>query len=232
MARDYSRRNFLKNGAVAIGAAATTVALSSVKADDASGPVGKIKIIGVSGSPRKGKTTYEALQFALEGAFAVDPDQIETELIELVDYDLLGSERIFGPAAVKGAGNFDQLASKLADPSVRGIIFGSPTHNGVVSALCVAFFGQIDHAVLPGKIGGALVVGGAQNGGQEAVVNNLNTYLFHEKMILTGAGPSGRTGALLWNRNDTVKEDAFGIGLAKALGERVATTALAFSPRE
>ena len=227
MEKEWSRRDFFAAGSVALGttALATGLGTSTLSADETGN--GKIRIIGISGSPRRGKTTVESLNAALAAAKAVAPDKIETELIELIDYSLFDSQRVFGPAAVKGNGSFAKLEETLSAPAVRGILIGSPVHNSMLSVLLSAFFAQIKHTILQGKIGGALAVGGARNGGQESVVDCLNTYLFHEGVILPGTGKAGRTGALLWNQKDTAAADEAGLKLTKVLAERVAKVALA-----
>lgn len=230
MRENDSRRNFVISGALALGTAVTGTGIAS-SLQTAEKTAGKrVRILGLNGSPRRGKTTAESLGYALAAAQAVSPDQIEIEIIELTDYALFDSERVFGSAAVKGDGSYARLQAKFAEESVRGIIVGSPVHNSMPSALISAFFAQIDHTVLQGKIGGALSVGAARNGGQESVVNGLNTFLFHEGMLLPGTGAAGRFGALLWNQNDSVAADDFGIQLARSLGERVAKTALVLPP--
>ena len=225
MQHEVARRQFFVAGAAALSTAALGLAAAPASAQDAA-PTDKIKIIGINGSPRRDKTTAEALTKALEAAKAVAPERIEVELVHLADYNLFASERLFGAAAVKGGDEYAKLNEKLADPAVRGVIVGSPTHNGAPSALIAALFGQIDHSVLQGKIAGALAVGGARNGGQEQVVDGINTYLFHEGAILPGPGGSGRTGALLWNQKDTVAQDEFGLTMARGLAQRVAKLAL------
>lgn len=224
MEKECSRRNFIATTALAAGVATlgTTLAVASTTET-----AGKIKIIGISGSPRRGKTTVESLTLALEAAKEIDPNRIEIEIIELLDYNLFESERVLGSNAVKGNGSFAKLEEKLADPMVRGILVGSPVHNSMLSLMTSAFFAQIDHKILQGKVGGALAVGGARNGGQESTVSGINTYLFHEGVILPGTGKSGRIGALLWNQKDTVAADEFGIKLTKILGQRIAKVALA-----
>lgn len=228
MKKDRSRRDFCTGSILALGTAVLGASQSTFAgADSGNG----IKIIGISGSPRRGKTTVESLKFALDAGRAVDPNKIQTEMIELIDYDLFDTERVLGPSAIKnGKIPFADLEKKLADPSVRGILVGSPVHNSMLSVLISSFFARIDHKILQGKTGGALAVGGARNGGQESVVNGLNTYLFHEGLLLPGTGKSGRIGALLWNQKDSVASDEFGIKLAQILGERVAKVALALPP--
>ncbi len=227
MQNNKNRRDFLTTSAVAAGMAAVGAPLLSPDKVQGNTSRSPIKIIGISGSPRRGKTTFESLGIALDAAKAVAPDNIQTEIIELLDYELFDTERVLGSAAVKGNGSYAKLQAKLADESVRGIIVGSPVHNSMPTVMISAFFAQIDHTILQGKIGGALAVGGGRNGGQESVVNGLNTFLFHEGLLMPGTGKSGRIGALLWNQKDSVAADDFGKKLAQLLGSRIAKVALA-----
>lgn len=235
MSQKLTRRHFLNSAILAAGSAA--VAQAATKPGSAPAPevpTGKIKIIALNGSPRKDKTTVAALTVAIEAAKAVAPDRIEVELVHLVDYNLLSSARVLGELAVpaiNGKTDFVKLEEKLSAPEVRGLLVGSPVHNSSPSSLAALFFGQVRHGkdknghpILEGKPAGALAVGGARNGGQENVVNGINTYFFHEKMILVGAD-SGRVGALLWNQKDSIDADEFGKKLAVGLGQRVARAA-------
>lgn len=77
MSTNRARRIFLGAG----GAAAAGSLLKQAPAQDASGAK-RAKIIGVSCSPRKNKTTAAALRACLEAANAVGP-HVETELVEL-----------------------------------------------------------------------------------------------------------------------------------------------------
>ena len=68
-----------------LGAAAASVAALP---DFASGAAaGSVKIIGIVGSLRKGKSTYKAMDLALESAKKVGP-AIATEIIELSGLNL------------------------------------------------------------------------------------------------------------------------------------------------
>ena len=210
-----NRRLFLGSAAAVLGAG---TAVSAEGTD-------KIKILAVNGSPRTDKTTVSALLAALSAAQTAGEGSIETEMIHLADYDMFGSERVFGKAWAAGAGNpFSLLAEKISEKPVRGIIFGTPVHNGLLSVLTSSFFDQVPHSVLSGKIGGALAVGAARNGGQEAAVQALHSFMLHEGMILAGSGRAGG-GAFLWNHDDSIDDDTAGLGLARSLGERVARLA-------
>ena len=76
------RRGFLTTGlgtgAAVIGAGVSPAAGQSRE---------KVKIIGISCSPRKGKTTFKAMGACLQAAKQVSP-KIETQLIELAGLDI------------------------------------------------------------------------------------------------------------------------------------------------
>jgi multimeric flavodoxin WrbA len=223
MERDVSRRGFL--------AAAGAASIAGLAGQAAAGPAAKaagkaIKIIGVSCSPRKGKTTAAGLQACLEAAAKVDPG-IQTELIELGGMDI----PVFDPAAKGAKTDFTKLAPKLSDPAVAGIIIGTPVYFCGMSSLCKAF---LDHWMafrrtfaLSGKVGGVLAVGGVRNGGQELAIQSVQVALMCQEMIVVGDGrPTAHIGATLLNEGDDISGDAFGLATARNLGRRVAEVAL------
>lgn len=210
------------------GAAAASAA---VPAFAQSGKAG-IKIIAISGSPRKGKTTATALQVCLDAAKAVAPDEIETQLIELAGMKIDGSLAAPGVKPEPGQkDDFPALVPLITDSRVAGILVGSPVYFGDMSSLLKAFFERCtplkkDFA-LSNKVAGALSVGGARNGGQENVLRSIQVALFGQEMILVGDGrPTSHTGATLWNNaKDDILKDEPGIATAKNLGRRVAEVA-------
>jgi multimeric flavodoxin WrbA len=236
MSNKLSRRHLLNSTILAAGAAAVAeFALNPQPSSAQAVPAGKIKIIALNGSPRKDKTTAASLTVAMKAAQSVAPDRIGIELIHLVDYNLFSSAQILGGLAIptiRGKTDFVKLEEKLSVPEVRGILVGSPAYKGSPSPLVTLFFCQIRHGndkngypILEGKPVGALAVGNGRNGGQEKVVNDINTYCLREKMILVGIDHSG-IGALLWNQKDSIDADEFGKKRAEMLGQRVAKTAL------
>ena len=81
MSSEVSRRRFLETtGTAALLGAGTVVAAGPAERKEAA--AGPIKILGVSCSPRKGKTTTAAMRICLDAAKAAD-GRIEVELIEL-----------------------------------------------------------------------------------------------------------------------------------------------------
>ena len=220
-----ARREFLSRAALVAGGAMAvavmTNGMSVAAGDDAAL---KCRIVGLSGSPRRGMTTASGIRIALEAAQSVAPDRITTEFIELIDYPL-GDARLLGEQAPTDTSAFSELEEKLA--GAAGFIIGSPVHNSGAAALVTLFFGQVTHSLLQGKVGAALSVGGTIRGGQENVVQVLNTFMMHEGMILPGTGTAGRTGAFCQSKKDSLDDDDYGRSLAVLIGQRVATVALA-----
>ncbi len=215
------------------GAAGAALVLGTTAAAPGAEPAGsnRIKILAISGSPRKGKTTATALGVCLEAARAVDPQSIEVELIELAGLKLPLEPALDLPLEPGQRDDFPALAARLTDPRVAGIIVGSPVYFGDMSSLCKAMFDRWrvfrkDFA-LSNRVGGALAVGSARNGGQENVLRSIHLAMFGQEMIVVGDGrPTSHSGATLWNNyKDDILKDEPGIATAKNLGRRVAEVA-------
>jgi multimeric flavodoxin WrbA len=191
-----------------------------------------IRILGISCSPRKGKTTAASLQVCLQAAAKVDP-RIDAELIELADMKIDGSLAAGLPLEPGQKDDFGQLVPKLSDPKVAGIIVGTPVYFGNMTSLCKAFLDRCiafrkNKLALSNKVAGVLAVGGVRNGGQEMTIQSVLAALLCQEMIIVGDGrPTAHIGATVWNNGKTpVTEDDFGMATAKNLGRRVAQVAL------
>lgn len=224
-----SRRVFF--GALGVGA--TAAALRELSAGEVAGQQGTLSIIGVACSPRKGKTTAQAVAICLEAAKAVDPQRIGTELIELAELDIPGYMAAGLPLKPGHRDDFPAVAARIGDPQTAGIIIGSPVYFGNMTALCKAFLDRCGmfrakQFALSGKVAGALAVGGVRNGGQELVVQTLlNVMMCHEMLIVGDGRPTAHWGATLWNNGtDDISQDEFGVATARNLGRRVAEVAL------
>lgn len=220
---EMNRRKFISTS-IAAGAAATLASATANAADNKS-----IKILGVSCSPRKGKTTAAALSICLQAAQSVSPS-VKTELIELAGRDI-GVFDPTNPTATQG--EFKSLVPILSEQDVAAIVVGTPVYFGNMSSLCKAF---LDHCMvfrkknfaLSGKVAGVLAVGGVRNGGQELAVQSVQAALLCQEMIVVGdSRPTGHFGATLVNSGkDDISTDEFGVTTAKNLGRRVAEVAL------
>jgi len=210
---------------------ATTVATGttgSVAATAVAGERKTVKILGISCSPRKGKTTAAALTICLEAAQAVPG--VTTELIELAGRNI----GVYDPANPQATqGGFADMIPVLSAPNVGGIIVGTPVYMGNMTSLCKAFF---DHGIvfrrekfaLSGKVGGAVAVGAARNGGLEFALRSVQAWMLCQNMIVVGDGqPTSHYGAALVNDGkDSIAGDTSGIATAKNLGRHVAEVAL------
>jgi len=219
------RRKFV---AASIAAGAATLATG--KATAAGGKT--VKIVGVSCSPRKGKTTATSVKVALDAAKQVDP-RIVAEMIDLGGKDIAG----WSGGAKPGEGkqvedDFQLILPSLKAPDLGGIIIGSPSYFRSMSSLCKAFLERLavlrkPKLLLADKAVGVLAVGAYRNGGQELVIDQIQTAMLCHEVMIVGGKPRAHQGATLWNaHDDDITKDEFGIATAKQLGIRVAEAAL------
>ena len=233
MPNDVTRRKFLQ----AAGAGTAAAAVLTTAAAEAASSQKAVRIVAVSCSPRKGKTTAQGLSVSLEAARAVDPDRIQTELLELAGLSIPGHLAAGIPLGAGETDDFPAVAEKLSDPKVAGIIVGTPVYFANMSSLCKAFLDRCgmfrkNNFALSGKVGAVLAVGGVRNGGQELTIQSVQAALMCHEMVIVGDGrPTGHFGATLWNNgDDDISDDEFGVTTAKNLGRRVAEVALRLNP--
>ncbi|MCF7733310.1 MAG: flavodoxin family protein [Akkermansiaceae bacterium] len=214
-----TRRNFL----AATGTAALATTIPTVHAAEAGGGL-PLRILGIACSPRKGMTTANAVQAALDAAKAVGP-RIEVELIDLGGLSIAG----WSPTPVRD--DFDAILPKLNDPQLGGLIIGSPAYFRSLSSLCKAFIERCmplreGTKPLVDKPVGALAVAGNRNGGQELVVQQILTAMLSYSMVPVGGKSPAMLGGTLWNEKDDVTRDETGMQSARLLGTHVAELAL------
>jgi multimeric flavodoxin WrbA len=189
-----------------------------------------VRILGVSCSPRKGKTTATAVKVSLDAAKEVDP-RIKVELIDLGGMQIAG----WSESLSQIRDDFNMILPKLKDPELGGIIMGSPSYFRSMSALCKAFLERLavlrkPKLLLADKVVGILAVGAYRNGGQELVISQIQAAMLCHEVMLVGGKPGAHQGATLWNAyKDDIMKDEFGIATAKQLGIRVAEAALRFA---
>jgi multimeric flavodoxin WrbA len=209
-------------------AAGTAVSIGSASASAKTNKT--IRIVGVSCSPRKGKTTATAIEAALDAAQEVDP-HIKVELLDLGGLEISG----FSASAEQPKDDFDGILPKLRDPVPDGLVIGSPSYFRTMSALCKAFLERLavlrkPRLLLADKPAGVLAVGAYRNGGQELVIEQIQAALLCHNVIIVGGKPGAHQGATLWNAyNDDITMDEFGMDTARKLGTRVAEAALSLA---
>ncbi len=221
MKHDLTRRTFLGAAGMAATAGATAAAANL-----------PIKILGIGCSPRDNSSTAIAVQVALDAAREVAPDIIEVELIKLAGLRIPGQVAAGVPLDEGERDDFPSLVPKLGDPSVAGIIIGSPVYFGNMSSLCKAFLERLTAFrkgfVLSNTVAGVLAVGGSRNGGQELTIKSIQTSLFCHEMIIVGeTRPTAHFGPAGWNNSQFggITGDELGTTIFRALGRRVADVA-------
>jgi multimeric flavodoxin WrbA len=221
---DMNRRFFL-------GAAAASVAAAlPVLANGPGAAPGSVKIIGLVGSLRKGKSTFKAMQLALDSAKTVSP-AISTDIIELSGLNLdpyiaVGSKSSDRPD------DFPAVREKLTAPDVYGILMCSPVYMGIVSSPLKQLFERMlafrqGGFPLKNKVGGAIAVGGGRNTGVELILQQLIMFMISQEMILVGDGnPGDHWGGTMQSQGDELSKDEGSLNTVKGVGKRVAEIAL------
>lgn len=192
-----------------------------------SGAERPVKIIGVACSPRKDRTTAAALRVCLEAAKSAGA---EVELIDLAGMKIPGEVAAGVPLAEGERDDFPKIEAKLRDPDVGGIIVGTPVYFSNMSALCKAFLDRWmafrQSFALRNKVGGAIAVGAARNGGQELTLQTIHAAMLCQDMIIVSEGrPTSRLGGILVSAKDDISGDEAGLATARSLGRRVAEVA-------
>jgi multimeric flavodoxin WrbA len=212
------RRTFLNTGVVA-GAAAMGMTGAAQAAEKT-----EVTLLGIACSPRQGKTTATSVKVALDAA-AQGHSGIQTELIDLGGLTLTGWN---------GTGQFPDddftrvVLPQLRNPKLAGLIIGSPVYFRNMSSLCMAFLERLSvlrkpKLLLANKVVGALSVGGYRHGGQELVIQQIQTAMLCHETVLVGGKPGAHQGATLWNAyKDDITKDELGLATARQLGTRVA----------
>ena len=228
------RRSFVSKGIVATTAFAAMGQTANADENKA------IKIIGISCSSRKGKTTSTAVNIALDAAKAVN-SRIEVQLIDIGGLNISGWKGGATPSSPQEIMDDFQIEVEpyLMSNNLGGLIIGSPSYFRSMSSQCKALLERLyilrtPKFLLADKPVGILSVGSYRNGGQELVIEQIKAAMLCHEVMIVGGKPKAHQGATLWNRdiyNDDITKDEFGIDTAKKLGTRVAEAALLFSEK-
>lgn len=208
----------------------------------------KIKILGISGSPRKDSNTSILVQEALRGAAAVK--DVAVEFISLAgkkiasciscDVCLKEDRCVFDD-------DFQPIYQKMVEAD--GIILGSPTYLGTVSAQCKClmercYYGDMRAAAekrtkpLRLKVGGAIAVGAGRHAGQETTLLAIATYFVFTDMLPVGivsphaqwgatgtAGDAGSVREDKWERRGLNRQTS-ALEMSWMYGRKIATVAI------
>jgi multimeric flavodoxin WrbA len=196
-----------------------------------------IKILGISGSPRKAATHY-ITQEALKAAERVG--DVETKFISLhgqktnfcIHCDRCMKEGVLYCPVYKGD-IMDEIYPAFIEADAY--IFASPVYQMTTSAQLQACFNRlrplwplIKDGMLKNKVGGSIAVGGKRHGGQETTLATINNFYLCFSIISVSAGYQAYNGASVWSQDKKAvgaAEDVVGMETVRALAERVVETA-------
>jgi len=194
-----------------------------------------MKIVGISCSPRKGKSTKFALDVCLQAVKETVPN-VETMLIELSEIKIngcLACGKCMKVLECSQEDDFIKMIPILSDPMLAGLVVATPVYLGTMTSQCKAFLDRCvmfrrNGFLLRNKVGGVIAVGGVRNGGQELAIQAVQAAMLVQDMVVVSDGrPTSHYGATLWSGHpDGIEKDAFGLETARNLGKRVAEVAV------
>ncbi|WP_292461230.1 flavodoxin family protein [Methanothermococcus sp.] len=184
-----------------------------------------MKIIGISGSPRKNGNTSFLVKEALKSAHE---EGAETEFITLADKELnpcIACDVCKEEGECVIMDDINEILEKME--KADGIIIGSPVYFGGVSSQIKMLFDRSRPCrvgfKLKNKVGGAISVGASRNGGQETTIKQIHDFMLIHSMIVVGDkeptahyGGTGVGGAV-----DACENDEVGINTARNLGKKI-----------
>jgi multimeric flavodoxin WrbA len=184
-----------------------------------------IRIVGLSGSPRRANTeriVEIALESAKEAVIKLAPGvSVVTELVSLANKKIAGCNDCraclrTGSLCVR-KDDWLEVMSHLINPEPNGLIIGAPVYFFGTNSLLRAFleratclFKKNWHSEFPFNppdwsktAAGALAVGAHRNGGQEHALNNIIDWLLITGFTVVGSynlqhGPIGYIGGSCW----------------------------------
>lgn len=218
------------NRRVFFGAAAASAAAFTGLVNAATPAAGSVKIVGLTGSLRKGKSTYKALELALASAKTVSP-AIATEIIELSGLNLDPYVAVGGKSNDR-PDDFPSVREKLIAPDVFGVLMCSPVYMGIVSSPLKELFERMiafrqGGFPLQNKVGGAIAVGAGRNTGVELILQQLIMFMLSQEMIVVGDGkPGDHWGGTIQSQGDDLSKDEGSLNTVRGVGKRVAEIAL------
>lgn len=193
-----------------------------------------MKVVGISCSPRKGKSTFYALETCLQAAKEA-ASGVETILVELSEMKINGCiacGKCMKVLECSQEDDFVKMIPILSDSELAALVIATPVYFGSMTSQCKAFLDRCvmfrrNGFLLRNKVGGVIAVGGVRNGGQELAIQAVQAAMLVQDMVVVSEGrPTSHYGATLWSGHpDGIEKDAFGLETARNLGKRVAEVA-------
>jgi multimeric flavodoxin WrbA len=183
-----------------------------------------MRVLGISGSPRRGGNTDILIQTAFE---VLNQEGIETELVSLADRPVKpcmacgGCFRTNEIRCVQEDPAFEGILEKFAQ--AQGILVGSPVYFGSATPQTMALLDRVGYVnrahreLLRRKVGASIVV--ARRAGQNFTFAQLNYFFLIAEMIVPGS--------TYWNvavgrEKGEVRGDAEGLDTVRNLAANMA----------
>ena len=183
-----------------------------------------MKVLGVSGSPRKGGNTDILIRTALG---VLEEEGLQTDFLSLADrlvkpcIACMGCSKTEGYECVQEDPAFDGIVQRFIDAD--GILIGSPVHFGSATPQTMAMLDRVGYVArqkenfLRRKVGAAITV--ARRAGNNFTFAQLNYFFLINEMIVPGS--------TYWNvsiarQRGEVTGDTEGIQTVKNLAKNMA----------
>ncbi|RXA20984.1 flavodoxin family protein [Methanosarcina sp. MSH10X1] len=168
-----------------------------------------MRILGISGSPRKGQNCEKMIEAALELARGrgFETETVFISVSEVSPCKACGACRENDSCIIED--DMEEIYEKMRGSD--GIIVASPVYMGNYPAQLKALFDRSvllrrKDLALKNKVGAALSVGGSRNGGQEKTIQSIHDWMHIHGMIITG--DNAHFGGIACN---PVEEDSTGM---------------------
>lgn len=199
-----------------------------------------IRMLGISGSPRKDKNTQTLLSASLK---ASETTGVETKLLNLAELDIRpcqGCNTCLTEKRCPLDEEDDMPLVKEALMEADGIIFASPSYFGSVTGIMKDMMDRTRNLKMDGhnlkdKVAAAISVSGLRHGAGEQVAESLTRFALTHGMIIVGCceNPVNMSNFAIatlqgdegWRR---AKNDEIAMATAGAVGRRVRDVVLNF----
>ena len=193
-----------------------------------------VKILGISGSPRKASTDY-VVHEALKAAEEIPG--IETEFWGVRGKKINFCTHCDRCIREKTLCYIEDDVKILIDKILEadGFIIGTPVYDMGITAQLTAIFNRTRpfYMVRPGalknKVGGVITVGGSRHGGQETAIQIIQNWYVMSEVLATGGLSGCYNGGTVWSKDNKAagaEADKEGMNSVLGLGRGVAEAAM------
>ena len=190
----------------------------------------RIKLLGISGSPRQGATDF-TVKSALD--YAREKYQVKTEYFtargKRIEFCIHCDHCIKKKKGCIQKDDVQDLYPKLE--WANAWLLGTPVYQGQICGQLKAMLDRCralvakNPKVFKNKVGAAIAVGGDRNGGQEPTIQTIIDFYLINEMIPVGGGSFGANlGGAVWSRDKGAAgagDDAEGIGAVRRTVDRL-----------